>query len=279
MDLKFTEEQKAYISGLFDAEGCYSISKTINKLGYTMYDPLIRVASTYKPTIQWIEDTLGGKIKAKTPKNTTHYHWRFMNDTDAKLFLQELLPYIVIKKDEAEVLMEYYSLRGIQNPKLREILFQKMNVLKSRPVTTNTLTFPFSGKLIDCYFAGFFDGEGTICMVELKNRFKCRVDISLANSFKPAVVTMQELYGGHIRTRPPHNGNLPMHEWSVKSFSARYNFLDSMENLLLTKKSQLDLGKYFLKNQDNIPFQEQMRLKYMVSKLNGKKIESELLGD
>lgn len=275
----FTEQQKAYISGLFDAEGCYSLSKTINKLGYTMYDPLVRFATTYKPSAQWVLKNLGGKVKEKQPKNRIHYHWRFMNDIDAALFLSQLLPYIIIKKDEAEVLMEYYSLRGIQNPSKREYLFQKMIQLKTRPVTTNTLDFPFSKNLIDSYFAGFFDGEGTICMTEVKKYSRCRLDISLANSYKPAVTSMLEIYGGCFRTRPPHNGFLPMHEWSIKSPELKNKFLDTMSDFLITKKPQLDIAKHFISNQSILSHKKQMAIKYSVSTLNGKKIESELLGD
>jgi hypothetical protein len=275
------ETTKAYVAGLIDAEGCYTLSRHVRPDGYVMFDPLIRFTTSHLPTAKWVKDNFGGYFSTKNwPNNQwkTYYQWRIGNDSEASSFLTLIKPYIWEKIAEAGIIEEYYLLRGIQNKPAREVLYQKMVEYRERKsVTTNTSDFPFNTNIAHAYLAGFFDGEGSIYFVEAKNTI--RIDISLGNTFEPAIKAYQKVFGGHSRKRDPHNGILPIYEWKIGRQSDLETFLLSVLPYLVTKREQAKIALDFVRNRKNITLEEGRKIKEHVSELNGKKIESELTGD
>ena len=275
------ETTKAYVAGLIDAEGCYTLSRHVRPDGYVMFDPLIRFTSSHLPTAKWVKETFGGYFSTKNwPNNQwkTYHQWRIGNDTEAARFLTLIKPYIWEKTTEAGILEEYYLLRGIQNKPARESLYQKMVGYRERKsVTTNTSDFSFDNNIAHAYLAGFFDGEGSIYFVETKGTI--RLDVSLSNTFEPAIKAYQNVFGGHTRKREPHNGNLAMYEWKIGRQSDLENFLLAVLPYLVTKREQAKIALDFVRNRKSISLEEGRKIKLQVSNLNGKKIESDLAGD
>lgn len=275
------ETIKAYTAGLIDAEGCYTLSKHIRPEGYAMYDPLIRFTTSHLPTAEWVKENFGGYFSTKNWKNfqwKTYHQWRIGNDIEAARFLTLIQPYIWMKTPEAEILQDYYLLRGTQNKPARELLYQRMVEYRERKsVTTNTSDFPFADEIANAYLAGVFDGEGSIYFVETQGTI--RLDVSLANTFEPLVYVYQKLFGGRTRGRDPHNGVLPMFEWAIGKQSDLEKFLLSTLPYLVTKREQAEIALNFIRTRKNLTLEEGREIKKKVSILNGKKIESELTGD
>ena len=275
------ETTKAYVAGLIDAEGCYTLSKHIRPEGYAMYDPLIRFTTSHLPTAKWVKENFGGYFSTKDWKDSqwkTYHQWRIGNDTEAASFLTLIQPYIWMKTPEAEILQEYYLLRGIQNRPAREAVYQKMVAHRERKsVTTNTSDFSFTDNIANAYLAGVFDGEGSIYFVETKGTI--RLDVSLGNTSEPLVYAYQNIFGGSTRKRPPHNGVLPMFEWKIGKQSDLEKFLLAMLPYLVTKREQAKLALEFTRTRKSLSLEEGRQIKTQTSILNGKMRESELTGD
>lgn len=275
------ETTKAYVAGLIDAEGCYTLSKHIRPEGYAMYDPLIRFTTSHLPTAKWVKENFGGYFSTKNWKNDqwkTYHQWRIGNDIEASRFLTLIQPYIWMKTPEADILQEYYLLRGIQNKTAREDLYQKMVAYRERKsVTTNTSDFSFTNNIANAYLAGVFDGEGSIFFIETKETI--RLDVSLGNTSEPLVHVYQDFFGGRVRRREPHNGILPMFEWAIGKQSDLEKFLLAMLPYLVTKREQAKIALEFIRTRKSLSLEEGRKIKQEVSKLNGKMRESDLTGD
>lgn len=87
---------KAYIAGFIDGEGCISITKRKDKEyknGYSFYSN-IRITNTNLEILEWIKNILdcGGHLKAC-------------------IIAKELLPFLIVKKKQAEILLDFQKLK------------------------------------------------------------------------------------------------------------------------------------------------------------------------
>ena|ERR1019366_3556272 len=109
-----TEAQKGYLAGLIDGEGCISLGRNLNlRSGNYDYGPAVCVTNTNRDLLVWCKAVTGigivpnGSI-APNPKAKIRYVWRLRADEIVPL-LPVVLPYLVIKQVQAELLIEYLS--------------------------------------------------------------------------------------------------------------------------------------------------------------------------
>ena len=99
----------SYLAGLFDGEGCVGITKAsihpnagqINPT-YTVYMS-VKMCDEAGPRL--FQSFYGGQFRiypSQNPKWSTSYNWR-VNGRFCRPILEELLPYIVIKRPQFEV--------------------------------------------------------------------------------------------------------------------------------------------------------------------------------
>jgi hypothetical protein len=103
---------KAYTAGIIDGEGSISlvlITTRRTKSGRPATAPklVIQVGNTNIKLIQWLVKTwqmgsVAGPYYVKNPNAKPHYCWRVRGPVAAKL-LHQLLPYLVIKRQQAEL--------------------------------------------------------------------------------------------------------------------------------------------------------------------------------
>lgn len=113
------EAKKAYTAAIIDGEG--SISLTVHttrktKTGRPATAPklVVQVANTSELLIDWLRQTwhAGTKTVSYRPKRPNHklaYSWRLRGATAAKI-LREVMPYLVVKKPQAELGVHAQSL-------------------------------------------------------------------------------------------------------------------------------------------------------------------------
>jgi hypothetical protein len=72
-------------------------------------------------------------------------------------------------------------------------------------------------ELLDAYFAGLIDGEGTITLLH-SHRTKTRTPVvSLTTTTPELVLLLQQRYGGHIRRQKTYSpSHRPAFVWSVR---------------------------------------------------------------
>jgi hypothetical protein len=102
-----TTEQRAYAAGMVDGEGHIGLAPWKGS-----FLPLAEVINTDKRVIDWfVERFPGGNVVKNDRRNALHkprYNWR-LTGRRAYAFLQEVLPYLVIKRDQAAIIFTYYD--------------------------------------------------------------------------------------------------------------------------------------------------------------------------
>lgn len=110
---EYPETVAAYMAGILDGEGSLSIGNYSGnrKNGDKHFQVNISVSSTDKPLIDWIYDTFGGYRGEYTPKQMSRngrkqvYRWQCSSDR-LRHICEITLPYLIIKKRQAEILIE-----------------------------------------------------------------------------------------------------------------------------------------------------------------------------
>jgi len=126
------EVEVAYLAGLVDGEGCFSIWRRNGTTGIEL-----RVSSSDPRVMEWLRARFGGAADRHTPQSSKHkwmWVWRpRVKELDA--LLPRLIPYLIIKRDQAEIALSFRRLmsagRG-QNVAERERLKEQMHVLNRR---------------------------------------------------------------------------------------------------------------------------------------------------
>jgi hypothetical protein len=254
------ETTKAYMAGLMDAEGCFCITTCKHTtMGHQLYDPSIRCTSTFQPVFNWVVENFGGTVYGhKLSKGNILPRWDWSTDSykHSQQFLSLIGPYLTQKKAESLVLEQFYALYRQQVPAQRQKLYEELKALKTREsVTTNTLDIEWKNNLVNAYFAGFFDGEGSI---DYENNGRS-VRIAIGNTAKSLLQFMTQRYGGKLHPfngRPEHHA--PMFSWSIRNKAESEKFLLQVIPYLKIKR---DIAQKALNHVRSI------------------KIESELIGD
>lgn len=100
----------AYFAGIFDGEGWVSITRTrpYGRHVTPRYSLYIGVANTYLPVLEAMKLLFGGSLGKTAKVNLQCYAWR-LTSHNAVRFLEALLPYLRIKRMQAEIGIEYMS--------------------------------------------------------------------------------------------------------------------------------------------------------------------------
>lgn len=141
-----------YAAGLFDGEGYIRIARWQKPQSvHIRYQVFGGIGMTYYPVIQMLRDTYGGSINQnrhdlRSSNHRIQFTWH-VGSQIAAIFLRRVIPFLVVKKEEAEValmLQEHIDRlpykpggTGIRPDRdqvlaYREELYQRISSLKKR---------------------------------------------------------------------------------------------------------------------------------------------------
>jgi hypothetical protein len=113
-----------YLAGFFDGEGCIGIRKpSLHGVRSDLYALWIGVSNTDPRPLQYFVKAFGGSVRGPYHGKRNHkpiYQWKVCS-RQAENSLRAMLPYLIVKKDRAEI--------GIAH---RE-LFKGNNILRHGP--------------------------------------------------------------------------------------------------------------------------------------------------
>ena len=181
-----TETDWAYIAAMMDGEGSFSITRTTIKdrkgRPYNAFDCKVMVSNTSEVLIDWIQKRFGGsyrlsvkhiskKARANGQKSLKPcYRWTVEGYENQVVFILRILPYLVIKLEQAKIALEFAGMKSEQNPSKRLELHYTMKALnKGESVTTNTPnTFEsdLNVKIESDLIGDYESGSGVIRKVE-----------------------------------------------------------------------------------------------------------------
>lgn len=145
----------AYVAAMMDGEGSFTISKSrgSSSIGnpYWIFDCKVMVSNTSRILMEWLTDRFGGRtavsvkhISKKARDNgqvsiKPCYRWTVEGYKKQEQFLLAILPYLVIKREQALVALEFVRMLGIKDPITRMKLHERMKALnRGESPTTNT---------------------------------------------------------------------------------------------------------------------------------------------
>ncbi|SRR6266566_5746980 len=107
-----TNEEIAYLAGLFDGEGSVNIFKQPKRKDMTVpaYFIEISIGNTHKGVLQWVLEKFGGRLSHNAEQYTKRNHrtWRWRaSSNDAYEVLVAMLPYLTVKKEQAKLAIEF----------------------------------------------------------------------------------------------------------------------------------------------------------------------------
>jgi hypothetical protein len=140
-----------YVAGIIDGEGSFSIY-------YNSYsdnhNARITVGSTSIELIKYLMHNFGGKFYSIEPEKLsgfnrrTMHSWRLSGNKNKEAFILGILPHLVIKRQQAEVFLEFIRIprcnqwsdkESVSNNKnLRDSLMKKLSALNHGKVSVTT---------------------------------------------------------------------------------------------------------------------------------------------
>ena len=124
-----------YLAGLIDAEGCISLYE--NKRSF---DPKIQIANTDMRMFDIVLNATGGSVSLSKRENRALGNWNMPAEFLGR-YLTSILPYLVTKKQQGELLLQYLDRRKVlSDEEVRESYIKEFRRLNFRGLspTANT---------------------------------------------------------------------------------------------------------------------------------------------
>jgi hypothetical protein len=155
------ENKLSYLAGLIDGEGSICISTALrwfwtnaaktSRKQYHTYQLFVSVTNKSEKLMKWLVRNFGGKYYPKKRKDVVKWaqawDWQIRGKANKERLLLGVMPYLVVKQEQAKIALEYLRL-GDNSIEKREKLRLKMAPLNRRgPSETNTLNDSFESKI------------------------------------------------------------------------------------------------------------------------------------
>ena len=109
-----TEAEKAYAAGLFDGEGSILIQKPRRSKGHTL---MVQLSMREQIAGAWLQDRWPASFRPdiRRPKGREPFTcWRWSRSTSAAaVFLSDILPYLLVKRAQAQLAIEFQCHKNI----------------------------------------------------------------------------------------------------------------------------------------------------------------------
>jgi hypothetical protein len=102
------EVEKAYVAGLVDGEASFCITKHVSPRKGRWLQPCLDISNNDENCLEYLREMYGGTIN--TINNRAH-HLRFTHPRFIKKILEDLLPYLIVKKEQAKVMLSFCESR------------------------------------------------------------------------------------------------------------------------------------------------------------------------
>lgn len=111
----WTKEVIIYMAAIIDGEGSLSIAKMspCKKRPYAFFTPSLCIINTNKDLMDWLILNFGGNFstRKKIENRKTCYRW-FACGSKIQNILEQTLPYMIIKKEIANLIIEFRKTVG-----------------------------------------------------------------------------------------------------------------------------------------------------------------------
>jgi len=164
------EKNWSYLAGLFDGEGCISICPRKDKHGDNAFIFCIQITNTNTTLMKWLIEHFGGVYysqdgKSRKPNWKPSYRWRVKGRANEEEFLLGVLPYLVIKKEQAKLALEFVRMWQEKNPARRLEISNRMCELNRRGVSVETNTLDSEKEKIESVLTSNCESEFAVTQI------------------------------------------------------------------------------------------------------------------
>jgi len=111
-----TDAELAYIAGIIDGEGHITVirAKRADMRSGLLYTPAVGVTNQSEELIRWLDERIFWTIRSLRP-DQSGYTWVYrpsVSGHSAAVLLRVLLPFLVIKRDRAEMVIKFCEMRA-----------------------------------------------------------------------------------------------------------------------------------------------------------------------
>jgi hypothetical protein len=168
------ENKWPYLAGIIDGEGTISISRNGSTANYPKVVLDITIVNTDERLMKWLITYFGGRYymrnRQDSPKHKFSFFWRLTGKANKEKILLGILPYLVLKREQALLGLECLRLGFHErNPEARYELMLKCQALnKKGPSTpeTNTQEVPENGTKIESVLNGDIKSDPAVTQGE-----------------------------------------------------------------------------------------------------------------
>lgn len=151
----------AYLAGIMDGEGTLTVMRkkynpaqfakdiargkrsVYPKCATYSYYVSITVKNTDLRLIRWLQARFGGSYfpdKNRKANWKISYRWQLFGRENQERFLLGILPYVILKEEQAKILLEFIRMRGSPDVERRKGMYERMMELNRRGESPETNT-------------------------------------------------------------------------------------------------------------------------------------------
>ncbi len=256
------ETDLAWAAGFLDGEGCFSLSKMKSATHPSQRKLGISVAQKHLSPLHRLTEVL--ECGKSGTQGANYYQWRIQSAPGIKKVVPQVYPYLVMKKREAQILLEFASTVGSlgrkqyrrcgtsdQEASFRFQLISELEEIRARsygvdPVQDQTVS-PYIGVPSSTDFAwaaGFLDADGHISVTSQQSdkTYLGHIVIGARQVRVEPLSRLQDIFGcGAI-----HSGE-KAYSWIVSSAADVRNIIPVLLPYLVLKKHDAEIVFEFAK--------------------------------
>lgn len=118
---RLTDKEAAYIAGFIDGEGWFGVSRRVRKWadGEGVYlRPVGSVSQKIRAPLEWIAERTGGSISVGKRDKWEPVHQLRFHSGVLRWLIPEVMPYLLVKKRQAELVLQFLTECRYQGKKL-----------------------------------------------------------------------------------------------------------------------------------------------------------------
>jgi len=278
MDSEERMIKMAYIAGALDGDGSFCLGKSYQvQAPSPQYRPIIRLSSSKKEMVEFLKEEFGGNIIYRKPYTSKdgivrkeNWSWAVYGLTRCPSIIEEVLPYLHVRKERAEFLLDYIKnnpfKRGsaklsfdiLQN---REDAYLKMKRFNEKPFQgkiSNIKRKNSESKLFWSYLAGLLDTDGSFSVG--KHHLKSRVSPTYSQYISLSMIDTRGLnyilencaFGFIKLYKATTTVNGFCYRWALHARDEVIFVLENVLPYLRTKKGNAEILLDFCKNKRNV---------------------------
>jgi hypothetical protein len=221
----------AYCAGYIDGDGCFHVRRQEMNTGHIKYQAKFILSSTDTNILYFFKEIFGGVVRLSGNKISTHkpqYHF-ILENKNIEIF-KEVFPYLVEKRDEAILFMNYFKTSSKSG---RQLLFEEMKQIKNHQNLVFQMQvdeFKKMSQTKECsstdyaYLAGFIDAECSLGIARSKDpkrpNFLYKIYLHCNNTKWPVFSWLMQRFGGCLRLvkrKEQNNKHNDQLSWRISS--------------------------------------------------------------